>query len=133
MRRLSLLVLVACGSSRPVVIWAGARAGGEERIEVRGNGQVEYTATNNGIDEKPEAMSLMKTQVRELGDMLRSQRACELGHDPAYTPEAEEGQTTLLISFPDQQCKVTLWNGEWLRGRARDIADTMRSMRLRPH
>jgi hypothetical protein len=134
MRYLWLILLAACSPHRAVVIWVSARAGGEERIEVRSNGDIQYMATNGGVEDKPEsAMRLTKDQVRELGDLLRSQRACELTHDPGYAPEVDESQTTLAIAFPDQQCKVTLWNGEWQRGRARDIADTMRSMRLRPH
>jgi hypothetical protein len=130
MLRLFLVLLAAC-ASHPVVIWASARTGGEERIQVRANGTVEYTAVNNGVEEKPEKISLAREQVRELNDMLRTQHACELTHDPAYIPDPEDGQTTLLVDYPDQKCKVTLSNGEWQR-RGHDIVDTMRSMRLHP-
>ena len=135
MRRINLgllVLLAACAPVRPVVMWTIARTGGEQRIEVSSNGDVKITATNDGVEEKPESIRLTKDQVSELGDMLRSQRACELAHEPGYTPTADEGQTTLTVAFADQQCKVTLWNSEWLRGRAREISETMRSMKIRP-
>lgn len=132
MRYLSLVLLAACAAGRPVVIWTVARSGGEERVEVSSNGDVEFTVTNGGVKEKPETLRLTKEQVSELDDILRSQHACELAHDPAYAPSADESQTTLVVAFSDQQCKVTLWNTEWRRGRAREISETMRSMRLKP-
>lgn len=132
MRYLSLVLLAACAAGRPVVTWTIARSSGEERVEVRSNGDVEFTATNGGVKEKPETLRLTKEQVSELDDILRNQHACELAHDPAYTPGADEGQTTLVVAFSDQQCKVTLWHSEWQRGRAREISETMRSMRLKP-
>jgi hypothetical protein len=133
MRYLWLILLAAC-TPHPLVTWLSARAGREERIEVRSTGDIRYTATSNGVEEKRESsMTLSKDQLRELADLLRNQHAGELAHDPGYTPDADETQTTLAVAFPDQQCKVTLWNGEWQLGRAREIADTMRSMRKRPH
>jgi hypothetical protein len=132
MRYLSLVLLAACAASRPVVTWTIARSGGEERVEVRSNGDVEFTATNDGVKEKPETLRLTREQVSELDDILRTQHACQLAHDPAYTPAPDESQTTLVVAFSDQQCTVTLWNSEWRRGPARDISETMRSMRLKP-
>lgn len=125
--------LGACGSSHPVVTWVAARISGEDRLEVRANGDITFTATTNGVEEKRETLKLTKEQVSELDDILRTQKACELASDPAYAPAADEGKTTLSISFSDQTCNVTLWNSEWHRGRAHDIAETMHSMRLRPH
>jgi hypothetical protein len=127
-----LIVLAACGSSRPVVTWTVARATSQERVEVREDGEIVFTATNGGVEEKPESLRLTKDQVSELGDILRSQHACELAHDPAYTPTADEGQITMAIAFSDQRCKVTMFASEWLRGRAHEISETMRSMRSRP-
>ena len=132
MRYLSLIVLAACGSSRPVVTWTVARATSQERVEVREDGEIVFTATNGGVEEKPESLRLSKDQVSELGDILRSQRACELAHDPAYTPTPDEGQITMVIAFENQSCKVTMFASEWLRGRAHEISETMRSMRTRP-
>ena len=71
-------------------------------------------------------------QVADAGDLdelFLSQGACQLHHDPEYTPRSDEGETTLELAFPDQVCKVVLWNTEWNRGRAQPIAETMRSMR----
>ena len=132
MRYLSLIVLAACGSSRPVVTWTVARATSQERVEVREDGEIVFTATNGGVEEKPESLRLTKDQVSELGDILRSQHACELAHDPAYTPTPDEGQITMVIAFDNQACKVTMFASEWLRGRAHEISETMRSMRSRP-
>jgi hypothetical protein len=132
MRYLSLILLAACGSTRPVVTWTVARPTSEERVEVRENGEIVFTATNGGVEEKPESLRMEKEQVSELGDLLRSQHACELAHDPAYTPTPDEGQITLVIAFSDQHCKVTMSASEWLRGRAHEISETMRSMRTRP-
>src|ERR1043165_6222250 len=133
MRYLSLILLAACGSSRPVVTWTGARPTSEGRVEVRESGETVFTATNGGVGGKPESLRMEKDQVSELGDLLRSQHACERAHDPAYTPTPDEGQITLLIAFSDQHCKVTMSAGEWLRGRAPEISETMRSMRTRPN
>jgi hypothetical protein len=132
MWRISLVLLAACASGPAVVTWRIARPGGEERVEVRSNGDVQYTAINGGVEEKPETLRLSTEQVSELDDMLRNQHACELKHDPGYTPAADEGQTTLTVAFPDQQCKITLFHKEWQHGRAHEISETMRSMRLRP-
>jgi hypothetical protein len=49
-------------------------------------------------------------------------------HDPAYTPVANEGQTTVELSIDDLQCTVTLYDLEWQR-KAKNIVETMRSMR----
>jgi hypothetical protein len=82
---------------------------------------------------KEQRVQLTRDQIDELEELLRTRRACELAHDPAYTPSPEEAQTTLELAFPDQHCKVVLWSTEWQQGRAKDIAETMRSMRpLRP-
>jgi hypothetical protein len=132
MRYLSLIVLAACGSGRPVVTWTVARAMSQERVEVHEGGEIVFSATNNGVEEKPESLRLTKEQVSELGEILRNQHACELAHDPAYTPTPDEGQITMVIAFSGQQCKVTMFASEWLRGRAHEISETMRSMRTRP-
>src|SRR5690242_12057305 len=113
MRCLSLDLLAACTPARPVAMWTVARPGSEERVEVRDNGDIIYVATNNGVEEKPETLKMSQDQVSELGDVLRHHQACQLAHEPGYTPDADEGQTTLVLSFPDQRCKVTLWNSEW--------------------
>lgn len=129
---LSLVLLAACAPARPVVMWTTTRASREDRVEIRDNGDVIYTIIRNGVTERSESIRLTSEQVDELGDVLRSQRACELAHEPDYTPGADEAQTTLAITYPDLHCKVTLWHTEWQRGRARDISDTMRSMRTKP-
>lgn len=134
MRLVCLLpLLAACNPGRPVVMWATPRATGEERIELVGNGDITFIAINNGAEDRSETNRLAREQLAELHDMLREHRACELAHEADYTPGADELQTTLTLAFPDLQCRVTLWAGEWQRGHARDIADTMRSMRRRPH
>lgn len=134
MRSLLLLLLVACAPKVPVVTWVSSLTGVTEHVEVGSNGDVSFVSTTGGEAGSAEHLSLMKEQVQELDELLRNQRACELAHDPAHTPAPDEGQTTLELSFPDLRCKVTLWNREWQQGRAREIAETMRSMRpIRPH
>jgi hypothetical protein len=133
MRVLSLLVLVGCGAKQPVVMWANAGKGITERIELASSGDGNYTSTIDGVPHKEQRVILTKEQIEELAELLRSKRACELAHDPAYTPAPDEGQTTLELAFPDLRCKIVLWNIEWQQGRAKDIAETMQSMRpLRP-
>lgn len=129
MRYLLLLSLAACGSTRVVVKWSSTGAGTNERIEIPSSGNGNYTRTDNGRVEKDERVILTSDQVHELDELFLSQGACQLKHDPEYTPRSDEGQTTLELTFPDQTCKVVLWNTEWDRGRAQPIAETMRSMR----
>ena len=129
MRYLLLLSLAACGPSRVVVKWWSTGAGTNERIEIKSSGHGNYTSTNNGVVEKDELVILTDDQVHELDELFLGQGACQLHHDPEYTPRSDEGQTTLELAFPDQTCKVVLWNTEWDRGRAQSIAETMRSMR----
>ena len=133
MRYLSLLILAGCGAKHPVVTWANMGKGVTERIELQSSGDGNYTSTIDGQPHKDQRVILSKEQIEELQEMLRSKRACELAHDPAYTPAPDEGQTTLELAFPDQHCKVVLWNLEWQQGAAKDIAETMQSMRpLKP-
>ena len=129
MRYLLLLALAACGPSRVVVKWTNTGTALSERIEIKRSGDGNYTITNNGVVEKDERVVLTTDQVHELDELFLSQGACQLHHDPEYTPRSDEGQTTLELEFPDQACKVVLWNTEWDRGRAQPIAETMRSMR----
>jgi hypothetical protein len=133
MRCLVLVTLAACSLGNPVVRWTSAGIGVNERIEIKSSGDGSYTSTVNGVKNRDERVVLSKAQVEEIDELFRAQGACQLAHDPAYTPVANEGQTTLELLFPDQTCKIVLWNREWDRGSARSIAETMRSMRpLRP-
>jgi hypothetical protein len=129
MRYLLLIALAACGPSRVVVKWSSTGTGTSERIEIPSSGNGEYTSINNGVVEKNERVILTSDQVHELDELFLSQGVCQLHHDPEYTPRPGEGQITLELAFPDQVCKVVLWNTEWERGRAQPIAETMRSMR----
>lgn len=134
MRYLSLIALVACTPKHPVVTWGSSSMGMSERIEIAGDAQGSYTHTTNGVEDKNERLSFTNDQFRELIELFRTQHACELAHDPTYTPVPDEGQTTLELAFPDQHCKIVLWDAEWQRGPAREITETMHSMRpLRPH
>lgn len=129
MRYLLLLALAACGPTRVVLKWWSTGAGTNERIELKSSGHGNYISTNNGVVEKDEPVILTDDQVHEIDELFRTQGACQLHHDPEYTPRSDEGQTTLELMFPDQACKVVLWNTEWNRGRAQPIAETMHSMR----
>jgi hypothetical protein len=131
MRRLSviLLSLAACGPARIVVKWSTSGTDTSERIEIKSGGNGNYTSSANGAVEKNEQVILTSDQVHELDELFQSQGACQLKHDPDYTPRPNEGETTLELAFPDQTCKIVLWNTEWDRGRAQPIAETMRSMR----
>lgn len=129
MRYLLLLSLAACGPSRVVVKWWSTGAGTNERIEIKSSGHGNYISSSNGAVEKDEPVILSDDQIHELQELFLSQGACQLHHDPEYTPRSDEGQTTLELAFPDQACQVVLWNTEWNRGRAQPIAETMRSMR----
>ena len=133
MRTVVLLALAACGSSHPVVRWNSTGIGVNERIEIKSSGDGSYLSTNNGLREREERVVLSEAQVQELDELFRSHGACQLKHDPAYQPAPDEGKATLELSFPDQTCKIELWNLEWARGPAQSIAETMKSMRpLRP-
>jgi hypothetical protein len=139
MRRLSLVIvapavalagaLAACGPNPPVVKWARTGTSVTERIELKSSGDGSYISTLNGIEDKNERVILTKEQVEELAELLRSKHACELAHDPAYTPAPEEGEITLELAFPDLHCKIVLWALEWQQPRAKDIAETMQSMK----
>jgi hypothetical protein len=111
------------------VTWGSSTQSTTERIEFASGGEGSYTHTSNGVEDKHERVSLTKDQLHELLELFRTQHACELAHDPTYTPAPDEGQTTLELALPDQHCKIVLWDTEWLRGPARDITETMRSMR----
>src|SRR5256885_8816921 len=116
MRYLLLLALGACSMGNPVVRWTTTGIGINERIEIKSSGDGSFTSTINGVKDRDERVVLSKGQVEELDELLRSHGACQLTHDPAYTPVPDEGQTTLELLFPDQHCKVVLWNLEWQRG-----------------
>jgi hypothetical protein len=126
-----LISLAGCGSSHPVVVWGGAASGINERIVIGSSGESNYAIINDGVSDEPERLVLSRSQVSELGDMLRGHDACKLAHDPAYQPSADEGQTTLQLSFDDLKCSVTLYDLEWQRDAAREITETMLS--FRPH
>lgn len=100
-----------------------------ERIELGSSGDGSYTSALGGAQEKSERLTLTRDQFAELEELFRTQKACQLAHDPSYTPGPEEGQTTLELAFPDQHCTVVMWNAEWQRGSAREITETMHSMR----
>jgi hypothetical protein len=110
-------------------MWVTSGTSASERIEIAANGEGQYTSAIDGVPEKDERVSLSREQVNELAELLRTQHACELAGDPAYTPVPGEGKTTLELAFPDQHCKVVLWDFEWQRGRAKEITETMHSMR----
>jgi hypothetical protein len=129
MRHLFLLALVGCASGTPVVRWTSAGIGVGERIEIKSSGDGSYVSLVNGVEQKNERVVLTHDQVEEIDELFRSKGACQLAHDPAYTPVADEGQTTLELTFPGQTCKVVLFNLEWERGNAQAISETMRSMR----
>jgi hypothetical protein len=131
MRRLALvtIALFACGSNHPVVKWARSGTGVTERIELKSSGDGSYVSTLNGVEDKNERVILTKDQVEELAELFRSKKACELTHDPAYTPAPEEGEITLELAFPDLHCKIVLWALEWQQPRAKEIAETMQSMK----
>jgi len=134
MRFVLVIALAACGSKQPVVIWSTSGTEVAERIEVQSSGHITYTTTINGVPDKRDEVILTSDQVEEIDELFRNQHVCELANDPAYTPTADEGKTTLVLAFPDQRCTVELWNHEWNHGRAQPVAETMRSMRpLRPH
>lgn len=129
MRYLLLVALVACASKQPVVTWVSSGTSESERIEIPSSGYGRYTSASNGVAEKDVSVILSKDQLNELAEMFRTQRVCELADDPAYKPAPGEGRTTLELALPDQHCKVALWDFEWQHGRAKDITETMRSMR----
>jgi hypothetical protein len=127
------LTLIACGPKPLVVTWAHSGGTMTERIELTSSGAGHYTSTINGVADKTEDVILSKDQINELDELFRSKGVCQLAHDPSYTPVPDEGQTTLELAFPDQHCKVVLPTSEWQNGRAKDVAETMQSMRpLRP-
>lgn len=102
-----------------------------ERIELTSNGRGNYSTVSSGVAQPSQEVVLSKDQINELDEMMRNKNVCKFAHDPAYTPQPDEGETTLELSFPDQRCKVVLWNREWQNGPALDISETMRSMRPR--
>src|SRR5437588_3654004 len=106
MRHLLLLALTGCASGTPVVRWTSAGIGVNERIEIKSSGDGSYTSLVNGVEQKNERVVLSSSQVEELDELLRSNGACQLTHDPDYKPVPDEGQTTLELSFPDQTCKI---------------------------
>jgi len=128
-RYLLLVTLVACGPKPAVVMWTTTTASTTEHLELTSGGRGQYTTARDGVKDKDEPVALSTDQISELAELFRAQHACELTSDPAYTPVPDEGKTTLELAFPDQRCKVVLWDLEWQHGRAREIADTMRSMR----
>src|SRR5262249_32770781 len=126
MRYLLLIALAGCGPSLVVVKWTSTGTALSEHIEIKRSGDGNYTITNNGLVGKDERLVLTTAQVPELAELFLGQSACQLHHDPQYTPRSGEGQTTLELAFPDQVCKVVLWNTEWEHGRAQPITETMR-------
>jgi len=128
-RYLVVIVLMGCAAKQAVVKWATVAPTTTERIELRSSGEGSYTKTTDGVPASSERVSLSPDQLAELAELFRTQKACQLAHDPAYTPAPDEGQTTLELAFPDQHCTVVLWNTEWQRGSAKEITETMRSMR----
>jgi hypothetical protein len=129
-RHALLLALAGCGAAKtPVVTWISSSGPVVERIELQSNGNGKYLNAINGVAHPTQEVILSRDQIDELADIMRAKNVCKFSHDPAYTPQPDEGQTSLEIAFPDQHCKVMLWNREWLQGPALDISETMRSMR----
>jgi hypothetical protein len=128
-RYLILIALAACGPKHLVVTWVSAGTSTSERIEIESNGHGQYTSATDGVMEKNERLDLTKDQLGELAEVFRTHHACQLAEDPTYTPVAGEGKISLELAFPDQRCKVVLWDFEWQRGHAKEITETMRSMR----
>jgi hypothetical protein len=110
-------------------MWASSGTSASERIEIASNGEGRYTSATDGVTDKDERVVLSKDQLHELAEVFRTQHACELTGDPAYTPGAGEGKTTLELALPDQHCKIVLWEFEWQHGRAKEITETMHAMR----
>ena len=110
-------------------MWVSSSKTTAERIEYTRSGNGRYTHSSNGVQDADESVSLTDDQFRELTELFRTQHACELAHDPTYTPAPDEGQTTLELALPDQRCKIVLWDTEWRRDPARPITETMHSMR----
>jgi hypothetical protein len=129
MRHVLLLALAACGAKPTVATWTTTGPGLNERIEVQRDGHVKYTSSVNGVENRSEEVALNKEQVEEIDELFRSHDACKLAHDPAYTPQPDEGKTTLVLAFPEQRCTIELWNREWERPAALPVSETMRSMR----
>jgi hypothetical protein len=129
MRHVVLLALAACGSRPAVATWTTTGPGLNERVEVQSDGHVKYTSTVNGVETRVEEIALTKDQVEEIDELFRGHGACKLVHDPEYTPQPDEGKTTLVLAFPEQRCTIELWNREWERGSAVPVSETMRSMR----
>jgi hypothetical protein len=127
-RYLLLIALIACGPKQLIVAWVSASPSAVERIEISSSGNGNYTRSTDGVQDKDERLEFTSDQVAELAELFRSHHVCEIVEDPAYTPVAGEGKTTLELMYPDMRCKVTLWDLEWQR-REKDITETMRSMR----
>lgn len=121
--------LAACAAKPTVLRWASSTTSLVERVEIKSDGEARYTSTADGKQLKEERVVLSQGQLAELADMFRTKHACELAHDPSYTPAADEASVTLELSFPDQRCSVTLWDVEWKSGDARELAETLASMR----
>ena len=131
MKRLLLiaLALAACATPRTVIVWSGASTGENASISINSAGRGLYKSSSEGVEELDDQLRFTKGQVRELHDMFASHNTCDLKHDPNYRPVANEGQTTVELSFEDLQCTVTMYDLEWQRPATRDIAETMRSMK----
>ncbi|HET9620427.1 MAG TPA: hypothetical protein VFP84_03595 [Kofleriaceae bacterium] len=124
----ALAGLAACGATRTVIVWENQGNGESTRTAIENNGGGQYTATADGVQHDDEQLSFTKGQIHELAELYRNRRVCEMSHDPAYTPVANEGQTTLVLDLEDLHCSVTLYDLEWEK-KAKDITETMRSMR----
>lgn len=125
-----LLSLVACGGSgHRVLKWTGSTTGEDVIITLDSNGEGTYATVVDGTPDEPERVKLSESQVGEVGELFRTRNACAFKHDPTYAPPPGEPQTTVELTFADLNCVVTLYNGEWQRGEARDLFETMRSLK----
>jgi hypothetical protein len=129
---IALVALGACAPKPLVIAWAATRPTVTERIEIRQDGEVHYRTIRSGEPPTDDRVDLTSEQVRELGDMFRAKRACELPHDLAYTPAAGEATITLELGFPELRCTLTLWEPEWRNGAAQELAASMSSIHPAP-
>lgn len=126
---LGLAAVSACATPHTVIVWSGASTGENASITINDAGHGSYKSSTPGLNDLDDELRFTKGQVRELHDLFESHDVCKLKHDPAYTPVADEGKTTLDLSFDDLTCTVWMYDLEWQRPATREIADTMHSMK----
>jgi hypothetical protein len=110
---------VAAPASIPGLVarWSVQSLWGGERIEIGAGGEMLYVilagAGSPGSQDREYRGTATPEELERLRSTLAENGVCDLRSE-RETGIPDEGHPTLDVAFPDLQCTVSMWDGEWL-------------------